>query len=117
MSSVDELCDNVALVNHGSKILEGRVDLLRENARAGRVDFKFKGNLIAFTAALGASVILHSVHSSENHVHDMVLGIPPYTPIEKFLKWATQEVDVLSCSPKTISMDEVFLRAVKKAES
>tara|TARA_B100000427_G_C15490984_1_gene587578 strand:- start:140 stop:1081 length:942 start_codon:yes stop_codon:yes gene_type:complete len=117
MSSVDELCDHVALVNKGSKILEGRVDLLRENARAGRIDFKFKGNLIAFTAALGASAILHSVHSTDNHVHDMVLGIPPQTPIEKFLKWATQEVDVLSCSPKSISMDEVFLRAVKKAES
>ena len=117
MSSVDELCDHVALVNNGSKILEGRVDLLRENTRAGRIDFKFKGNLIAFTAALGASAILHSVHSTENHVHDMVLGIPPQTPIEKFLKWATQEVDVLSCSPKSISMDEVFLKAVKKAES
>ncbi|MDG1949754.1 MAG: ATP-binding cassette domain-containing protein [bacterium] len=117
MSSVDELCDHVALVNHGSKILEGRVDQLRENARAGRVDFKFRGNLIAFTAALGASAILHSVHSTENNVHEMVLGIPPQTPIEKFLKWATQEVDVLSCSPKTVSMDEVFLRAVKKAES
>ena len=47
----------------------------------------------------------------------MVLGIPPQTPIEKFLKWATQEVDVLSCSPKIVSMDEVFLRAVKNAES
>ena len=46
MSSVDELCDHVALVNHGSKILEGRVDLLRENARAGRVDFKFRGCLL-----------------------------------------------------------------------
>lgn len=117
MSSVDELCDHVALVNHGSKILEGRVDLLRENARAGRVDFKFRGNLIAFTAALGASAILHSVSSTSDNVHNMVLGIPPQTPIEKFLKWATQEVDVLSCSPKIVSMDEVFLRAVKKAES
>ncbi|MBM56197.1 MAG: ABC transporter ATP-binding protein [Euryarchaeota archaeon] len=117
MSSVDELCDHVALVNHGSKILEGRVDVLRENARAGRIDFKFRGNLIAFTAALGASAILHSVSSTSDHVHDMVLGIPPQTPIEKFLKWATQEVDVLSCSPKIVSMDEVFLRAVKKTES
>ena len=117
MSSVDELCDHVALVNHGSKILEGRVDVLRENARAGRIDFKFRGNLIAFTAALGASAILHSVSSTSDHVHDMVLGIPTQTPIEKFLKWATQEVDVLSCSPKIVSMDEVFLRAVKKAES
>lgn len=116
MSSVDELCDHVALVNHGEKILEGDVPTLRENARAGRVDFKFRGNLIAFTAALGASAILHNVHSFGDNVHEMVLGIPPTTPIEKFLKWATSEVDVLSCSPRHVSMDEVFLRAVTKAE-
>ena len=46
----------------------------------------------------------------------MILGIPPTTPIEKFLKWSTSVVDVLSCSPKVVSMDEVFLRAVKNAE-
>ena len=117
MSSVDELCDHVALVNHGQKILEGKVSELRENTRAGRVVFRFKGNLIAFTAALGASAIVHNVHSYSNHEHEMILGIPPTTPIEKFLKWSTSEVDVLSCSPKVVSMDEVFLRAVKNAES
>ncbi|MAO47058.1 MAG: ABC transporter ATP-binding protein [Crocinitomicaceae bacterium] len=116
MSSVDELCDHVALVNQGKKILEGEVSTLRENARAGRIDFKFRGNLIAFTAALGASAILHSVHSYGDNVNEMVLGIPTNTPIEKFLKWATSEVDVLSCSPRKISMDEVFLRAVNKAK-
>ena len=116
MSSVDELCDHVALVNYGEKILEGEVSTLRENTRAGRVDFKFRGNLIAFTAALGASAILHKVYSYEDNVHEMVLGIPPSTPIEKFLKWATSEVDVLSCSPRNVSMDEVFLRAVNKAK-
>lgn len=116
MSSVDELCDHVALVNYGEKILEGEVSTLRENTRAGRVDFKFRGNLIAFTAALGASAILHNVYSYEDNVHEMVLGIPPSTPIEKFLKWATSEVDVLSCSPRNVSMDEVFLSAVNKAK-
>jgi ABC-2 type transport system ATP-binding protein len=117
MSSVDELCDHVALVNHGKKILDGEVSHLREKARAGKVDFKFRGNLMGFTAALGASAILHTVNSLGDNVHEMVLGIPSSTPIEKFLKWATQEVDVLSCSPKIISMDEVFLKAVKDSSS
>ena len=46
-------------------------------------------------------------------MHDVVLGLPPSIPIEKFLKWATSEVDVLSCTPKSVSMDEVFLHAVQ----
>ena len=112
MSSVDELCDHVALINNGKKILEGPVNALRENARAGRIEFKFRGNLIGFTAALGAGAILHEAVSHEDNIHDVVLGLPPSIPIEQFLKWATSEVDVLSCTPKVVSMDEVFLHAV-----
>jgi len=115
MSSVDELCDHVALINHGEKILDGEVKFLRERARAGKVDFRFRGNLIAFTASLGASAILHSAKSDGNGAHDLVLGIPSDIPIEKFIKWSSSEVDVLSCSPKVISMDEVFLKAVRSS--
>jgi ABC-2 type transport system ATP-binding protein len=112
MSSVDELCDHVALINNGKKILEGPVSELRENARAGRIELQFRGNLIGFTAALGAGAILHEALSLGDNIHDVVLGLPPSIPIEQFLKWATTEVDVLSCTPKVVSMDEVFLHAV-----
>ena len=113
MSSVDELCDHVALINHGRKILDGPVHSLREKARAGKIDLTFRGNLISFTAALGSGAILHSAHSTGDNVHELVLGLPEAIPIEKFLKWVTTEVDVLSCSPQSVSMDDVFLRAVQ----
>jgi len=113
MSSVDELCDHVALINHGRKILDGPVHSLREKARAGKIDLTFRGNLISFTAALGSGAILHSAHSTGDNVHELVLGLPDAIPIEKFLKWVTTEVDVLSCSPQSVSMDDVFLRAVQ----
>ena len=117
MSSVDELCDHVALIDNGIKILEGPVNTLRENARAGRIELKFRGNLISFTAALGAGAVLHEALSHGDNIHDVVLGLPTAIPIEKFLKWVTSEVDVLSCTPKVVSMDEVFLRAVKTASN
>ena len=117
MSSVDELCDHVALINNGTKILEGPVKTLRETARAGRIEFKFRGNLISFTAALGAGAVLHEALSHGENIHEVILGLPPSIPIEKFLKWATSEVDVLSCTPKIVSMDEVFLHAVNTASN
>jgi ABC-2 type transport system ATP-binding protein len=117
MSSVDELCDHVALINNGKKILEGQVSALRENARAGRIELQFRGNLIGFTAALGAGAILHEALSLGDNIHDVVLGLPPSIPIEKFLKWATSEVDVLSCTPKVVNMDEVFLHAVNSVSN
>ncbi|MBC8150438.1 MAG: hypothetical protein H8E97_04030 [Bacteroidetes bacterium] len=47
------------------------------------------------------------------NVHEVVLGLPESFPIEKLLKWVTKEVDVISCSPQSVSMDDVFLRAVQ----
>lgn len=117
MSSVDELCDHVALINHGTKILDGPVASLRENARKGKIDLKFRGNLISFTAALGAGAILHSAESKGDNIHEVVLGLPTSIPIEQFIKWVASEVDVLSCSPRIISMDDVFLQAVKNSEA
>lgn len=115
MSSVDELCDHVALINHGKMILEGPVHFLCEKARAGKIDLTFRGNLISFTAALGSGAILHNASSKGENIHEVVLGLPSSIPIEKFLKWVTTEVDVLSCSPQIVSMDDVFLSAVKDA--
>ncbi|PCJ80967.1 MAG: ABC transporter ATP-binding protein [Bacteroidetes bacterium] len=117
MASVEELCDHVALIDHGSKILDGEVDFLREKTREGKINLKFRGNLISFTAALGSSAILHNSVSYGDNIHDVVLGLPSSIPIEKFIKWISSEVDVLSCTPRIISMDEVFLQAVNNSEA
>ena len=65
MGSVEELCDNIALINKAEKILDGSVKEIRRTHRSNTYRVAFKGNVMGFTNALwtGAEII-------EKHVED-----------------------------------------------
>ena len=44
MSSVEELCDDIALINRSRKILEGEVNAIRRKFRANTFEVEFSGN-------------------------------------------------------------------------
>jgi ABC-2 type transport system ATP-binding protein len=52
MASVEELCDDIALIHRGEKILAGNVNEIRKQNASNTYEIKFIGNLIAFTNAL-----------------------------------------------------------------
>jgi ABC-2 type transport system ATP-binding protein len=45
MGSVEELCDNITLIDHGKTILEGRVDNIRKAWAGNEYDLVFEGNI------------------------------------------------------------------------
>lgn len=46
MGSVEELCDNIALINQSKKILEGSVKEIRETYKSNTYVIEFTGNTI-----------------------------------------------------------------------
>lgn len=52
MNSVEELCDNIALINKARCILHGSVKEIRQQYRSNTYEVEFFGNLITFTKAL-----------------------------------------------------------------
>lgn len=54
MGSVEELCDEIALLNRSKKILEGAVKEIRKTFRTNTYELEFLGNVLGFTSALGA---------------------------------------------------------------
>lgn len=52
MGSVEELCDNIALLNKSEKILDGPVKEIRKTYRSNTYKISFKGNALGFTNAL-----------------------------------------------------------------
>ena len=61
MGSVEALCDEVILLHQGKKVLAGPTDVVREDARRGRIRLAMRGNLMAFVAELGARAELLSM--------------------------------------------------------
>jgi ABC-2 type transport system ATP-binding protein len=44
MASVEELCDNIALINNSEKILEGNVQDIKKGSRTNTYEISFTGN-------------------------------------------------------------------------
>ena len=123
MGSVEALCDEVILPHHGKKVLAGPTDVVREDARGGRIRVSIQGNLMAFVAELGARADLLSKSTrtesgnASNAVHDLELALPADWPMPEFLAWAVQHVSVLEAVPVKPSMEEVFVQTVESAAS
>jgi ABC-2 type transport system ATP-binding protein len=52
MSSVEELCDNIALINKSKKILDGELHKIKESYKDNIFDVTFQGNFDKFSASL-----------------------------------------------------------------
>ena len=123
MGSVEALCDEVILLHHGKKVLAGPTDVVREDARGGRIRVSIQGNLMAFVAELGARADLLSkstrteTANASNAVYDLELALPADWPMPEFLAWAVQHVSVLEAVPVKLSMEEVFVQTVESAAS
>ena len=52
MSSVEELCDNIALINKAKTILQGSVREIRQQNKTNTYEVEFTGNMMTFAKAL-----------------------------------------------------------------
>ncbi|MDF1549010.1 MAG: ABC transporter ATP-binding protein [Bacteroidales bacterium] len=55
MASVEELCDNIALINQSKKILDGELQQIKETYKSNVFDVVFQGGFDKYSATLSAS--------------------------------------------------------------
>lgn len=55
MASVEELCDNIALINQSKKILDGELHQIKETYKSNVFDVVFQGGFDKYSATLSAS--------------------------------------------------------------
>ena len=119
MGSVEEMCDEVALLHEGNLILQGSVQSLRDNARDGQFQVIFRGTVMEFSVAIGASAELLNVVSDAPRVgeHTALIRLSPTTDQSAWIHWISGEVNITSCSEWQPSMRDVFIQAVGKTSS
>lgn len=119
MGSVEEMCDEVALLHHGKLVLNGPVQALRDNARDGRIQVAFRGTVMQFTIAVGASAELLEVvtDSPRPGEHTAMLRLSPETDSSQWIHWISGEVQMTSCREWQPSMRDVFMQAVDETSN
>lgn len=111
MGSVEEICDNIALINNSRKILDGSVAQIKEDFKEGVYNVSFKGNMIAFTNALGAYCeLLDSDEKEGKHTAKIKLGHGIKT--NDLLKVLVNNVEVTGLEELIPSMNDIFIKQV-----
>jgi ABC-2 type transport system ATP-binding protein len=67
MASVEELCDNIALINKSEKILDGELARIKDTYKTNVYDITFKGNFDKYSASLSANYQIQNITEKNGH--------------------------------------------------
>ena len=113
MGSVEEICDNIALINNSKKILDGKVSEVKENFSEGEYIVEFKGTGVAFANAIwGGWEMINNEQLGEHHA-SATIKLTGGTKLNDFLKGIINAVEIQSVNKVIPSMNEIFIRAVE----
>jgi ABC-2 type transport system ATP-binding protein len=109
MSSVEELCDNISLINKAKTILEGRVDKIRSEWAASEYDVVLEGEVTPTTNG-HFSILRSSFENGKSIVRLKSDGNGDTNAIIRAMSSAGQ---IISFNPALPSMNDIFIRVVE----
>ena len=115
MGSVEELCDNIALINKSKKILEGSVKEIREAHKSNTYTVEFTGNMIGFTNALWGGAELLEKHEENGRCKVKVKLLRSNTPND-MLQAVLPVAKIVSLNEMIPSMNDIFISKVNEAQ-
>jgi len=109
MASVEELCDNITLIDHGKSMLEGKVDEIRRAWAGNEYTVTFEGNIQL--PENGNFQILSS--GNENNKTIVRIRCMKNIPTNEILTELIKSGNIISFNPALPSMNDIFIRVVK----
>jgi ABC-2 type transport system ATP-binding protein len=111
MGSVEELCDNIALINKSKKILDGSVKEIRKQHKTNIFELEFTGNMMGFTNAMwtGAELLEHTTDGEHNKAKVKLLG---KTTSNDLLAAIIPVAQIQSFREMVPSMNDIFIKVV-----
>lgn len=114
MASVEEICDNITLINHGKNILTGNVNDIRREFSKDRYELKFYGSEADFVGKVdpllkevnfeadGCGLIRANVLAAEG------------VRLKDIIAAANDAVDLRAVNEELASMNSIFIKKVKE---
>ncbi len=114
MSSVEELCDHIALMNKSQKILDGSVKDIRRSHKNNIFRISFKGSLVGFTNGLWTSAELLDKGVEDDDVNWAIIKIAQGVKSSDLLKELLPIIEIVSFNEVIPSMNDIFISNVNK---
>lgn len=118
MSSVEEICDNITLINKSRNILSGNVDELRRRFFGNRYDLTFSGDPRALMGKLLPVAGDFSLGEPDGQGRERVsLHLNDGASLRDLITIANENVTLAGFNESISSMNDIFIRAVKESET
>ena len=110
MESVEEMCDNIALINRSRKVLDGPIGMIRDQFRTNTYEVEGRGKLILVHPDFE---VVEQKERENGHFYARVQlhdGVRP----NDLLRYLIGAVEVESFREKIPSINEIFIRRVRE---
>jgi len=113
MSSVEELCDNIALINKSEKILEGTMSEIRSKYKSNIYNIQFSGKFNKLAASFTADYEIIDI--KENHENtDVKIKILNENSTNNLIEYLLPHGKINSFNEIIPNMNDIFIKVVNK---
>jgi ABC-2 type transport system ATP-binding protein len=116
MSSVEEICDHIALINRSKKILDGKVNEIRQEFKDNTWKVEFKGQMIAFTNSLWTAGEIIDKQTVKD-VNSVIIKLDESSKINQVLQNVLSQIEIISVNEILPSMNDIFIKKVSEINS
>lgn len=114
MSSVEEICSHIALINKSRKVVEGPINEIREKNANDSYQLSIRPNAdICLEELVGKEFEILTNHTEGNR-QDIVLQRKSDCPVNTLLSRFINQTDILSYNKIIPSMHDIFIKLVKE---
>ncbi|HIW65385.1 MAG TPA: ATP-binding cassette domain-containing protein [Candidatus Alistipes intestinipullorum] len=112
MSSVEEICDHITLINKSHNILSGRVDDIRRRHGANIFEVAYRGDEAALRRAVEGRCEILEGAAEESVYQTLKLHVADDSEVRGVIAAVNEAVDLRSFREIIPSMNDIFIRAV-----
>jgi ABC-2 type transport system ATP-binding protein len=112
MSSVEEICDHIALIHKSKKILDGNIFDVKNQYKPNIFDVVYKGNFADIPRVLGNAYEIIA-HNEKDRVNEITIKHLNGANNSDLLMKIAPSVEIVSFNERIPSMNEVFINVVE----
>lgn len=113
MSSVEEICDHITLINKSRNILSGKVSDIRNQYAQNHYQLTFNGDIELLTQYLTPLVEDFNINKTDNSLTQIALKLSPTATLRELISIVNEKVEIHSIVENIPSMNDIFIKTVK----
>ena len=113
MSSVEEICDHITLINKSRNILSGKVSDIRNQFAQNQYTLTFNGDATLLSQSI--SPLFENINLSEidNGCTKMDIKLSSTATLRDLIGIANEKVEIRSINERIPSMNDIFIQTVE----